>query len=497
MLIYNKPGMLKKLWNSSTITTWFSYSTAGLNWLVVLPLLLNKFTAPEIAVWMMFKIIIDSKFVADIGFSATFIREIAYAFGGAASLDQTIQGRPSPPNGGPNWDLLQSVSQTMAAVYNRLALGALAALLLLSPLFIRPISQVEQPEKAWIAWGIIILSFALGIRGYGYTSLLQGMNQIPLYRRWDTFMWLVVILASFILLVSGAGLLELVIVNQSYVVLAFFRNRLLAKKVIGAHFHLNFFGRIDPPIFSATWSRTWRSGLGVLMSYGLTQGSGMVYAQIGATENIAAYLLALRFAQNIAMFSGAPFYSKLPLLASLYAQGNKAAIVDTSSRSMRLSHWIFLAGIIIIGLFLPPLLLVTGSNAEFVSPLFWLLIGASYFTERFGAMHLQLYSTSNHIIWHVANGVTALIAVLTVWALYGLIGIYAFPLGYLVSNLGFYSWYSAKHSYREFQLDLTNFERKTSLAPLASFLAFATVSLLLPLNLWLNTFIVDLVSRLF
>ncbi len=446
---------------------------------------------------MMFKIIIDSKFVADIGFSATFIREIAYAYGGAASLDQTAQGRLSSANGGPNWDLLQAISRTMAAVYNRLALGALAVLLLLTPLFIRPIGQVDQPEKAWIAWGIIILTLALGIRGNGYASLLQGMNQIPLYRRWDTFMWLVVILASFVLLVYGAGLLELVIVNQFYVVLAFFRNRLLAQKVIGAHFQLSFLGRIDSPILSQTWPRTWRSGIGVLMSYGLTQGSGMVYAQIGATENIAAYLLALRFAQNIAMFSGTPFYSKLPLLASLYAQGNKAAIVETSSRSMRLSHWIFLAGIIIVGLFLPPLLVITGSNAEFVSPLFWLLISASYFTERFGAMHLQLYSTSNHIIWHVANGVTALIAVFTVWTLYRLIGIYAFPLGYLVSNLGFYAWYSAKHSYHEFQLDWTTFERKTSLAPAASFMIFAAASILFPLNLWLNTFFVDLVSRLF
>ncbi len=485
-----------KLWNSPTFTTWGSYLAAGLNWLVVLPLLLNKFTAPEIAVWMMFKIIIDSKFVADIGFSATFIREIAYAFGGAASLDQTVQARPLSANEGPNWDLLKTVSQTMAAVYNRLALGVMAVLLLLTPLFIRPIEQVDQPEKAWIAWGVIILTFALGIRGNGYTSLLQGMNQIPLYRRWDTFMWLVVILASLILLVSGAGLLELVIVNQSYVVLAFFRNRLLAQKVIGDHFQLAYFGRIDPSIFSQTWSRTWRSGLGVLMSYGLTQGSGMVYAQIGATENIAAYLLALRFAQNIAMFSGAPFYSKLPLLASLYAQGNKAAIIVTSSRSMRVSHWIFLAGIIIVGLFLPPLLLVTGSNAEFVSPLFWLLIGASFFCERFGAMHLQLYSTSNRIIWHIANGVTALIAIITVWALYGLVGIFAFPLGYLVSNLGFYSWYSAKHSYREFQLDWITFERKTSFAPVASFFAFVAISLLLPLNLWINTFFVDLASRL-
>jgi len=99
-------------------------------------------------------------------------------------------------------------------------------------------------------------------------------------------------------------------------------------------------------------------------------------------------------------------------------------------------------------------------------------MGLAFFVERYGAMHLQLYSTTNHIIWHIANGIAGSIYILISLLLFKLVDVYAFPLGLISGYLGFYSWYSAIYSYRAFKLNFINFERHTVLAPLCIMICY-------------------------
>ncbi len=94
------------------------------------------------------------------------------------------------------------------------------------------------------------------------------------------------------------------------------------------------------------------------------------------------------------------------------------------------------------------------------------------FAERYGAMHLNLYSTTNHIISHVANGVSGVVFVVVSALLVPRAGVYAFPAGLLAGNLGFYAWYSALHSYRAFNLRFWSFERWSMLPPLTIVLLY-------------------------
>ena len=114
------------------------------------------------------------------------------------------------------------------------------------------------------------------------------------------------------------------------------------------------------------------------------------------------------------------------------------------------------------------------SNIIFVSPLLWVLMGYAFFAERYGAMHLQLYSVTNHIIWHIVNGISGLIYIFVSFLLFPFINIYAFPLGILIGYLSFYCWYSAKRSYGVFNLNFVNFESHTVLKP---FIVLSTYSL--------------------
>ena len=104
------------------------------------------------------------------------------------------------------------------------------------------------------------------------------------------------------------------------------------------------------------------------MSYGVIQSSGIIYAQVGNTADVASYLLAMRFMQILTQFSVAPFYSKIPMYSRLYGEGKKAELLHIAQRGMRLSHWSFVLGFAGTALLAEPLLRYIGSTVAFPSP---------------------------------------------------------------------------------------------------------------------------------
>ena len=72
-----------KIWNSPTVMTWVSFLVRSLSLIVVLPLILTRFSTEEIALWYLFITIIGLQMFVDMGLSPTFSRVISYAMGGA------------------------------------------------------------------------------------------------------------------------------------------------------------------------------------------------------------------------------------------------------------------------------------------------------------------------------------------------------------------------------------------------------------------------------
>lgn len=475
-----------RFWNSPTLMTWGSFITRSLSLIIVLPLILTRLSTEEIALWYIFNTIIGLQLLADVGFSPTFSRVIAYGIGGLSTHELknfcNIKKSPSPRE--PNWETIEKICSTMQAIYLRLTTISIILLATLGTwALIKPISTIADVTSGWIAWGVILLTSTATLLGNTYNSYLQGVNQIALLRRWETLTSLGAIGTCFLVLLLGGDLLELVIANQSWLVLNILRNRWLCRKIENCRFRQFSYKKIDPIVFEAVWSSAWRSGLGAFMSYGLFQLSGIIYAQVGTASVVASYLLALRLIQMVSQFSQAPFYSKLPVLAKLRSEGNLEQQVSVAKRGMVLAYWTYVAGFIGLGIFATPLLKLIGSNAEFVSPLLWGLMGLGIFAERYGAMHINLYSTTNHIINHIANGVSGVIYLVVSLTLFQQFGVYAFPVGTLAGYLGFYCWYSAIHSYRAFGLKFWEFERLAMLKPLAVVVIYFIGTLLTSKNL--------------
>lgn len=455
----------------------------------MLPIVLRLFTPAEVALWQVFATLIGLQMLAEVGFNTTFTRLSAYALGGAEALGAHESMSPSEVGAGPNWLLLRRILALTRLIY-----GRLSWLLCLGLLFGGTVALVRRVQaldevglgnlghdtttsiEAWLAWALIVVVTTVGFRSNSYVAFLQGTNHVALFRRWEALFGLGAIVTSVAALLTGGGLLALVLSNQVWVLLSAWRNRWLVRQICDARFHEIPKPAMDTEIFAAAWGPAWRAGMGAFMSFGLIQISGLIYAQSRDSAAVASYLLGLRLVQTMSQISQAPFYSKLPVLSRLWGQGKVSELVAYARRGMTLAYWAFVLPFIVLGLLGPSLLELLGSEIPFPSMLLWGLLGAAFLCERYGAMHLQLYSTTNHIVWHIANGVTGLIFIFVVTLTYAHLGVIALPIAMLAAYLSFYTWYCSRLSHRKFSLPWPWFDLRSVAWPavcLTTYLIYA------------------------
>lgn len=461
------------LWNSPTFTTWGSLATRAASVGLIMPLVLIKFSTAEIAVWYLFLTIMGLQLLMDIGFGVTFSRVIAYAVGGAKTIGDL---RKTPQNntlGKINNPLLMGIFATMERVYLYIGFAWLTLLVVFGTLtLVRPISQVDNMKMAWFAWALVIIGSSIRIYGTQYVSYLMGVNQIALLRRYETLFWILTIIGNFLVLIFDGSIFSLMFSTNLFIVLNCVFNRFLTLKnaqQISIDLRKTKF---DKNIFKKVWPSAWRSGLSGVLSRGLIQATGLFYAQVGTTDKIASYLFALNLIRILTQFCQTPFYTKLPLLARLQAEGASEKQRLIAEEGMRTSYFLLALSIIVIGFAIVPILDILKSNVQFVELNHWFLLGISAFFNRYGAMHLQLYSTTNHIVTHIADGITGIIFLMAVFLLIERYDLYAFPISQLISCLMFYSWYGAVYSYKTFHFKFWRFEYRTSIIPLMLLLFF-------------------------
>ncbi|WP_421827540.1 lipopolysaccharide biosynthesis protein [Larkinella sp.] len=469
---------ITRLWHSPTFMTWASLATRSMNLVLLIPFILRQFSPAEISLWYLFSTVISLNLMIDLGLGVTFSRFIAYAMGGANGTDTTEKPVDRAHKSGPNQSYLLKVVGTQQILFAWLT-GLVFLLLVVGGTLsvYRPIHFLENPDQGWMAWGIVIVATTVTFRGNAYTTYLQGINRIAEFRRYETFFSLAAILTSVLMLYFNTGLVGLVAVNQLWNIVSVLRNRWMCYQYNEGVFVSGQSFKFDQTILKEIWPAAWRSGIGVLMSYGLIQSSSLIYAQSNQVEQVSAYLFAMRIMQIIITFAQAPFYSKLPLMARLYAQDDRQQIIEVAQKGMQRAHWTFVAGFVGVALLAEPVMQLIGSNIHFIDQRLWAIMGIAFFVERYGAMHLQLYSITNHIVWHIANGLTGLIYIILALIAYPMLGVLAFPLSMLAAYLGFYSWYSTLKSYAAFKLNFITFESKQLVIPSLILLVIAMNSI--------------------
>lgn len=444
--------------------TWGSRVARALNIIWVLPLIVTRFSGEEIKLWYSFTAFWTLASVLDLGFNATFIRLLSYS---VANKNATNQSEAFAFNA-------KELIPVMKLVY-----GALSLLMILAAGFAffflqKNIAATPNPEDSFLAFLVFGIGSSVFMGGNLFVSTLQGVNKVALVMKWDALSNFGSSVTSILVLSLGGGILELAIAQQFWIVLNVIRNRWLCQKEelytlyrkVAFHYHT----------FLKAFQVAWKSGAGAFMSLGLSQVLALYYSMVSSTETGAAYLITLNILHQVNVFAHAPFYSKLPLLAQLRAKNDIQQLAERAQQGMQWSYVTLLMGFLGIGLFGSKLLELLGSNAQIVSPTVYFAMCIALLVERYGAMHIQIYTTTNHIIWHIANGISGLINLLAVFLLFSKLDVLAFPLGSLAGSLLFYSWYSAKHSYQSLPGSSWAFEKKVWLFPLPILLLFCASS---------------------
>ena len=472
--------LLKKSRDSPTINTWLSYSTKALSLFVVLPMILSRFSPQNIALWYLFFTVIALQGLADMGFKITFIRIIAYAVGGAKEIPNYAV-RDMESIGAINWDLIARIFSLMKYIYKRVSLGVFFLLVIFGTLsLLKPLSFVENKLDAWLAWGVIVLISVIKFYGTIYSNYLEGLNKITIVRRWEAITSIGAIVTSIIVLYYSNSLLWLVVANQIWVLVNMGRDILLCYKLDNGKFgELNLKHAFDKTLFNKIWAPAWRFGISGFMSNGLSNITSIIYAQIGSSANVASYLLAIRIISQIRDISAAPFYSKLSLFAQLRAKNRIKELIAIAQKSMFLSNMIFIIGSIAFGLSLHLILPHINSKVHFVDKWLWIILVIAFLIHRYGAMHIHLYSISNHIISHIADGISGLIFITVSMLLLPSLQLYAIPVGMIAGYLGFYAWYAGLHSYKFMNTSFLKFEIKSSVLPFCILILYIIINIII------------------
>ncbi len=465
-MIYNPVNKLFfRLWNSPTVTTWGSFLSRGLFAIVILPIITTKFSKEDINIWLILNIFIGFQNLTDLGFGITFIRAISYGMGGMLKIQNFKSNIKIEGQGTPNWQLIDKVYGTSSKLFFYFSLFFVLIFIVIGIFSLKnPIKLTGNQSEMWLAFGIIMLVTFLKINGNKYAIFLQGVNEIPLLKRWETFFGLLSIVTLFIVLQSTNTILFLIVAQQIFVLLPILRNKILAKNYNNQVLHRFSQNGIDKEVFKSLLPAALRSWIGVLMSYGVIQSTGLIVGQSSNAQLSSSYLFSLKVIDIIKNFSNAPFYSKIPLMSRLFAENKKEELKSIAENGIRLSLLVFVFGSMVVAFTGNQILEYINSNVTLSSKYVLFTLTSGYYFERYGAMHIQLYSLTNNIIWHIANGITGTIVVLSSYLFYSYfnIGIISFPIAILISYLGFYCWYSALHSYRFYKLKFWKFERKTS-----------------------------------
>jgi O-antigen/teichoic acid export membrane protein len=465
----------RRVWDSPTANTWVSLFTRSASLMLVLPLVLRKFSDVEAAVWFVFSAVLAVQGIIGFGFSPSFARLLSYARAGA-SVEQMADLRDArglATSGETNWTSVGRLVACMGRIFAALTVASALLMATIGSWAVwKPIAATGHSSQAWFAWGVIVAGSSLSFWVTHYVSILQGMNRLAEWRRWETVLSLGSIFSAFFVLLAGGKLLGIALAYQAWTIVGLLLYRAICRPVLEpvrsgpAH-------RWERPVFAVAWNSAWKSGLTNILTFGLVQSTGIIQAQFGSPDSIATYNFMLRLVTLIGQVAQAPFLTKLPELARLRALGDLAAQRQLLARGMRLTHWSVVAAVAAVAVAMPLGLGLIKSKSVTFDPILWVLFGTNLFFERLGGMLHQVRNLTNHPMEHFGMFGYFTLTVTLMVLVQPVLGMYAYPVAMLATQLLFAVWFNGAIAYHVIGVSALRFERTSALPAFAALMIIA------------------------
>lgn len=447
-------NLARRALHSPTLMSWLATAARiGGNGVLIF-LITIKFDPAGIAVLFFLLTISNIYWMADLGLSPLFARLFAYGFGGA-SIDQLLHDLKYPEESGrglgeADWHTIRTIFDMQQIFFGFIALLTLFAGGLVGTWLLLPqISRLAVPSAGWISWCVVLASSTLVLGGKTYANFLLGSDRIATQKRYESIVNAIAAFAGIVSVLISPDLVLVSIIYFGFPTISVLINRVIAFRVY--HGRLACEGRVpfQRDIAVALWPQAWRMSVGILCGQIVLNFSSLIITRSADSLMAAQLLFSLRLVRIFDTFSATPTTVMLPTMARLYYQGLSKGFEKLVYRSVLFSLPIMAVPGLLIAFVGQPALQQIGSKIGLLPPPIWLLLVLGGTLMRYGAIHLQVVTVRNKVLWHIANGIAGLVFLTSLYVamLFMEVGI-AYVLAYFLGAILFYAPYSVVQSYR-------------------------------------------------
>lgn len=459
-----------KIKGIASLLTWASMILKALATLGTVPLIVHFFSSDEFAIWSILLTLLSLQLIVESGISTVFIRVFAYSRlrGATDHTRENDLGITELKHGFPKADFLARLDYIAHLIYMGVGLCTVITLLVFGSIAILPRAPLlEHSFNAWLS--LIAMALVGAYRAYSgrYQSLMLGYDKFPETRIIECVSWALCFVCTLSAIVLSQNFLfSALIFSGSQLIFPILLKRLRDKFVEENELIPSPSSFLDKCLLTDLFTPMWRSVAGVFIFLAAFFGTGLIISTALASSDAAIFLLLVNLSRYLMQFSQVPFTVKIPQLTLLHAHGKQDDILKITKRSMTASMWLLTGAVIFVALLWDQAALHLKLDTINLDTALWGAIGLVTLLERYGAMHLQLYSTTNHIIWHWLNSLAALILTIVTAMLVAWIGLWSWVVGYLFSMLA-YSLISHRHSFKAFGFPFPKFDLHTFIIPLS------------------------------
>ncbi len=430
----------------SYLGSFFQYCTS----LIILPIVLSNISQSELGLWYSFASVGTLVMYLDFGFSTTLVRNITYAWSGAATVRK--EGfDTSDVKEKANVDFIYQILTTCKIVCLVVALIALVIMYTGGVGYINYITRgFENANVALYAWLIYAFGVFLNIYYNYWGNALKGIGLISQYQKILIVSRISQIILSYVGIKYGYGLIALSI---AYVVSGFIIRLLskvfLKKELSRVSKENNYVARRKTvkekttkawELFKAVWFNAKRSGIISLCSYAINQSLTLICSAYLGVEETAAYGLCLQLVTAIMSVAGILFSTYSPKMINSMALNKSNEYRETFSMCMFVFWIISIGGIVGFAIVCNPLLNLIHSNTIVPIPMF-LFMGFYMLLEHNHGEYTAYFTMRNNICYLKSYVISSVAIVVLSW-LFAIMGcnIYILMLVHCVVQLIYNNW---------------------------------------------------------
>lgn len=426
---------------------------------VTLPLILNRLSAEEVGFNYILLTVGSIASLFDLGFVVQFGRNITYVLSGAKELKENGVAQSSSSE--VDFHLLKNVIDTAQFVYKRLSVAVLLILLTFGTAYVYMVTDgFSKVENSVLIWILYCISIYFNLYYKYLDSLLNGAALIQESRKATIYSKSVYILIAYTLLLSGNGLISVVVANlvAPFVSRFYSYKKFYTKEIKQVLNGLRSTNDEIIKVFRSIWATTKMLALNMIGSFASNQ-AGMFIAGFFLTlTEIGSYGLMLQLFNILSGLSISVNTTIQPEFCKNRVKGDYSKLLSDVSFSACVALVVKFSGSLAILFIAPYLLLVIRSN----SLLPGLIVMSVYAIHSLLHDNMVCFCTfitsGNEVPFVKPSLITAVIIIfsMTVFMWLGM-GIWGAVLGIMIPELCYNSWRWMIYVLKEFNISIASF----------------------------------------